>query len=201
FRSRKYDDKFAEALCGILRKLQALQKLDFISGGLTDVGAAKLARALKDCPHITHLNVSDNSLKDEGITEIAETLCRLPNIVSVLMGKNSISTDGILTLLERMSACNSVQKVHVEANKDISLFFSQSSDKVCENTDLNNTEEPKNVMLKQCNINVSNVISLCNKLGGFTYITLVDLSNNSLGNKGLKKILDLLPKLGMIQEI
>uniref|UniRef100_A0A9J7ZLM7 NLR family CARD domain containing 5 n=1 Tax=Cyprinus carpio carpio TaxID=630221 RepID=A0A9J7ZLM7_CYPCA len=201
FRSRKYDDKFAEALCGILCKLQALQKLDFISGGLTDVGVVKLARALKDCPHITHLNVSDNSLKDEGITEIAETLCRLPNIVSVLMGKNSISTDGILTLIERMSACNSVQKVHVEANKDISLFFSQSSDKVCENTDLNNTEEPKNVTLKQCNINVSNVISLCNKLGGFSYITLVDLSNNSLGNKGLKKILDLLPKLGMIQEI
>uniref|UniRef100_A0A673M4X0 NACHT domain-containing protein n=1 Tax=Sinocyclocheilus rhinocerous TaxID=307959 RepID=A0A673M4X0_9TELE len=188
FRSRKYDDKFAEALCGILCKLQALQKLDFISGGLTDVGAAKLARALKDCPHITHLNVSDNSLKDEGITEIAETLCRLPNIVSVLMGKNSISTDGILTLVERMSACNSVQKVHVEY-----VDF--------ENTDLNNTEEPKNVMLKQCNINVSNVISLCNKLGGFSYITLVDLSNNSLGNKGLKKILDLLPKLGMIQEI
>uniref|UniRef100_A0A671S127 Uncharacterized protein n=1 Tax=Sinocyclocheilus anshuiensis TaxID=1608454 RepID=A0A671S127_9TELE len=188
FRSRKYDDKFAEALCGILCKLQALQKLDFISGGLTDVGAAKLARALKDCPHITHLNVSDNSLNDEGITEIAETLCRLPNIVSVLMGKNSISTDGILTLVERMSACNSVQKVHVEY-----VDF--------ENTDLNNTEEPKNVMLKQCNINVSNVISLCNKLGGFSYITLVDLSNNSLGNKGLKKILDLLPKLGMIQEI
>uniref|UniRef100_A0A8C2JL68 NACHT domain-containing protein n=1 Tax=Cyprinus carpio TaxID=7962 RepID=A0A8C2JL68_CYPCA len=145
FRSRKYDDKFAEALCGILCKLQALQKLDFISGGLTDVGVVKLARALKDCPHITHLNVSDNSLKDEGITEIAETLCRLPNIVSVLMGKNSISTDGILTLIERMSACNSVQKVHVE------------------------------------------------------YVDF--LSNNSLGNKGLKKILDLLPKLGMIQEI
>lgn len=27
----------------------------FISGGLTDVGAAKLARALEDCPHISHL--------------------------------------------------------------------------------------------------------------------------------------------------
>uniref|UniRef100_A0A9J7XGE3 NLR family CARD domain containing 5 n=1 Tax=Cyprinus carpio carpio TaxID=630221 RepID=A0A9J7XGE3_CYPCA len=114
FRSRKYDDKFAEALCGILSQLQALRQLDFISGGLTDVGAAKLARALKDCPHITHLNVSDNSLKDEGIREIAETLSRLPNISSVLMGKNSISTDGILTLIEIMAACTSVQEVHVE---------------------------------------------------------------------------------------
>ncbi len=28
FRSRKYDDKFAEALCGILCKLLALQKLE-----------------------------------------------------------------------------------------------------------------------------------------------------------------------------
>ncbi|XP_043120722.1 NLR family, CARD domain containing 5 isoform X2 [Puntigrus tetrazona] len=201
FRSRKYDDKFAEALCGVLSKLQALQKLDFIGGGLTDVGAAKLARALKDCPHITQLNVSNNSLKDEGITEIAETLCRLPNIVSVLMKGNSISTDGILTLVERMSACSSVQKVHIESNKHVSLFFSQSSNKLCENTDLNNKEEPKNLTIKHCNINISNVVSLCNKLQGFSCISIVDLSNNSLGNKGLKKILDLLPKLGMIQEI
>uniref|UniRef100_A0A8C1Q4J6 NLR family CARD domain containing 5 n=1 Tax=Cyprinus carpio TaxID=7962 RepID=A0A8C1Q4J6_CYPCA len=186
FRSRKYDDKFAEALCGILSQLQALRQLDFISGGLTDVGAAKLARALKDCPHITHLNVSDNSLKDEGIREIAETLSRLPNISSVLMGKNSISTDGILTLIEIMAACTSVQEVHVEGNKEISLSFSQSSD---------------TVWLKHCNINVTNVVSLCNKLRVFSYITLLDLSNNSLGNKGLKKILDLLPKLGMIQQI
>ncbi|XP_073706226.1 protein NLRC5 [Garra rufa] len=201
FRSRKYDDKFAEALCGILCKLQALRQLNFISGGLTDVGAANLARVLKDCPHITHLNVSDNSLKDEGIREIAEKLSRLPNISSVLMGKNSISTDGILTLIEKMAACSSVQEVRVEGNKEISLFFSQSLDTVCENTDLSNTGEPNNVTLKQCNINVSNVISLCNKLRGFSHITLLDLSNNSLGNKGLKKILDFLPKLGMIQEI
>ncbi|KAI2653512.1 Protein NLRC5 [Labeo rohita] len=173
FRSRKYDDKFAEALCGILCKLQALRQLDFISGGLTDVGAAKLARALEDCPNITHLK----------------------------MGKNSISTDGIITLIERMAACPSVQEVRVEANKEISLFFSQSSDTVCENTDLNNKEEPKSVTIKQSNINVSNVVSLCNKLRGFSHITLLDLSKNSLGNKGLKKILDLLPKLGMIQEI
>ncbi|KAG1963850.1 NLR family, CARD domain containing 5 [Pimephales promelas] len=201
FRSRKYDDRFAEALCGILSKLQALRRLDFISGGLTDIGAAKLARALEDCPHITHLDVSDNSLKDEGIRVIAETLSRLPNICSVLMGKNIISTDGVLTLIERMAACDSIQEVHVEGNKEITLSFLQSSDTICENTDLNNTEVTKNVRFKQCNITVSHVASLCNKLKGFSFITLLDLSYNSLGNKGLKKILDLLPKLGTIQEI
>uniref|UniRef100_A0A8C2JWI9 Protein NLRC5-like n=1 Tax=Cyprinus carpio TaxID=7962 RepID=A0A8C2JWI9_CYPCA len=169
FRSRKYDDKFAEALCGILSQLQALRQLDFISGGLTDVGAAKLARALKDCPHITHLKFIEIS-----------------SILVIWMGKNSISTDGILTLIEIMAACTSVQEVHVEGNKEISLSFSQSSD---------------TVWLKQCNINVTNVVSLCNKLRVVSYITLLDLSNNSLGNKGLKKILELLPKLGMIQQI
>ncbi|XP_051725489.1 NLR family, CARD domain containing 5 isoform X1 [Ctenopharyngodon idella] len=201
FRSRKYDDRFAEALCGILSKLQALWRLEFISGGLTDVGAAKLARALEDCPHITHLNVSDNSLKDEGIRVIAETLSRLPNISSVLMGRNVISTDGVLTLIERMAVCPSVQEVHIEGNKEISLSFSQSSDTMCENTDLNNTEGTKNLRFKQCNITVSHVASLCNKLKGFSFITLLDLSYNLLSNKGLKKILDLLPELGTIQEI
>ncbi|XP_067276519.1 NLR family, CARD domain containing 5 [Pseudorasbora parva] len=201
FRSRKYDDRFAEALGGILSKLQALRRLDFISGGLTDVGAAKLARALEDCPNITHLNVSDNSLKDEGVRVIAETLSRLPNICSVLMGKNIISTDGVLTLIEQMSACTSVQDVYIEGNKEISLSFSETLDTMCENTDLNNTEGTKNLRFKQCNITVSHVASLCNKLKGFSSITLLDLSYNLLGNKGLKKILDFLPKLGTIQEI
>uniref|UniRef100_A0A8C2B588 NLR family CARD domain containing 5 n=1 Tax=Cyprinus carpio TaxID=7962 RepID=A0A8C2B588_CYPCA len=141
FRSRKYDDKFAEALCGILSQLQALRQLDFISGGLTDVGAAKLARALKDCPHITHLKFIEIS-----------------SILVIWMGKNSISTDGILTLIEIMAACTSVQEVHVE--------YSITSQQI-------------ELILPQFFI----------------------LSNNSLGNKGLKKILDLLPKLGMIQQI
>ncbi len=33
------------------------------------------------------------------------------------------------------------------------------------------------------------------------FFSSLSLSNNSLGNKGLKKILDLLPKLGIIQKI
>ncbi|TRY66615.1 hypothetical protein DNTS_034053 [Danionella cerebrum] len=114
FRSRKYDDKFAEALSAFLSKLKSLQQLDFISSALTDVGAAKLSRALKDCPKITHLNVSDNSLKDEGMRKIVETLSRLPNILSILMGKNSISTEGIITLVESVAACTSLKELHVE---------------------------------------------------------------------------------------
>ncbi|XP_051953783.1 protein NLRC5-like [Xyrauchen texanus] len=201
FRSRKYDDKFAEALCRILSKLTALRRLDFISGGLTDVGAAKLARALEDCTRITHLNVSDNSLKDEGIGEIVKTLCKLPNICSVLMGKNSISVDGILMLTEKMATCPSIQEVYVEGSKEVRISFSQSSASICESMDINNTEEAKTVTLKQCNITCTNIDSLCDKLKGYSFLTVLDLSNNSLGNKGLKKIVHLLPKLGMIQEI
>ncbi|KAA0715019.1 Protein NLRC5 [Triplophysa tibetana] len=128
FRSRKYDDKFAEALCGILHELQALRRLE--------------------------------------------------------MGKNNISTDGVLMLTEMMTVCPSVQEFYVEGNKEINISFSKSSD---------------TSWLKQCNITYAHVASLSTKLKGF--ITVLDLSKNSLGNKGLKKILDLMPKLGMIQEI
>uniref|UniRef100_A0A8C2B345 NLR family CARD domain containing 5 n=1 Tax=Cyprinus carpio TaxID=7962 RepID=A0A8C2B345_CYPCA len=85
FRSRKYDDKFAEALCGILSQLQALRQLDFISGGLTDVGAAKLARALKDLGRkcniffLSSLSLSNNSLGNKGLKKILDLL---PNVSS-----------------------------------------------------------------------------------------------------------------------
>uniref|UniRef100_A0A8C8D363 NACHT domain-containing protein n=1 Tax=Oncorhynchus tshawytscha TaxID=74940 RepID=A0A8C8D363_ONCTS len=42
---------------------------------------------------------------------------------------------------------------------------------------------------------------LCENLTDCSALTLLDISNNSLGNKGLKKLLDLLPQLSNIQEI
>uniref|UniRef100_A0A3B4CG09 NACHT domain-containing protein n=1 Tax=Pygocentrus nattereri TaxID=42514 RepID=A0A3B4CG09_PYGNA len=164
FRSRKYDDKFAEALSSILPDLQDLKQLHFISGGLTDTGTEKLIKALECCPQITHLNVSDNSLSDEGVKMIADLFPKLANITSVMLGKNNISRNGIFMLVEKMASI-------------LSFSF------------------------------LKNVLGLRSTLAtGLPHIHnrcllfLFSLSNNSLGNKSLKKLLEL-SRLGTIQEI
>ncbi|XP_016086238.1 protein NLRC5 [Sinocyclocheilus grahami] len=63
FRSRKYDDKFAEALCGILRKLQALQKLDVSENGVDMDGVVMLASAICNQKNLRKVDASENGKK------------------------------------------------------------------------------------------------------------------------------------------
>ncbi|KAL7871202.1 hypothetical protein SRHO_G00086990 [Serrasalmus rhombeus] len=201
FRSRKYDDKFAEALSSILPDLPDLKQLHFISGGLTDTGTEKLIKALECCPQITHLNVSDNSLSDEGVKMIADLFPKLANITSVMLGKNNISRNGIFMLVEKMASILSLQKVHVRGKKEISVMFSPNSRKPSVSTDdPKDTEDPKELILNNYDLKLTHLTKLCSKLRGCSSLIILNLSNNSLGNKSLKKLLEL-SRLGTIQEI
>ncbi|XP_058243901.1 NLR family, CARD domain containing 5 isoform X2 [Hemibagrus wyckioides] len=201
FRSRKYDDKIAEALSGILPKLESLKQLDFISAGLTNNGAAKLFNALEFCPQITHLNVSDNYLTDESVKKLTEMIPKLANLTSVKLGKNNITKTGIFMLIEKMAAFRNIKKVYSNAKKEINLLFYPSSPNKAITNDLNNTEESKDLILNEWNLKCGDVNSLCTMLRGCSSLTVLNLSYNSLGNKGLRKLLENLPTPDTIQEI
>ncbi|XP_066541026.1 NLR family, CARD domain containing 5 isoform X2 [Hoplias malabaricus] len=200
FRSRKYDDKFAEALSSILPKLQNLKQLHFISGGLTDIGAEKVFQALQQCAQITHLNMSDNSLTDEGVRMITSLFPKLESITSVMLGKNNISRDGIFILVEKMSSIN-IKKIHVMGKKEISIFFSSNSHTPSMSTDvLSETDTSKELILNSYDLKLTHLTSLHSKLRSCSSLTILNLSHNSLGNTSLKKLLQL-SKIGTIQEI
>uniref|UniRef100_A0AAY4DSZ0 NACHT domain-containing protein n=1 Tax=Denticeps clupeoides TaxID=299321 RepID=A0AAY4DSZ0_9TELE len=80
FHSRKYDDKFAQSLSGIIPKLQTLKQLEFTNCSLTDDGATKLIHALKECPMIEKINLSGNILTNKSLKLIVDTLPRLLNL-------------------------------------------------------------------------------------------------------------------------
>ncbi|XP_053478970.1 NLR family, CARD domain containing 5 isoform X2 [Ictalurus furcatus] len=201
FRSRKYDDKFADALSGILPKLQSLKQLHFISGGLTNIGAAKLFKALECCPQITHLNVSDNYLTDESVKKITEMFPKLAKLTSVILGKNNISINGIFILAGKMAAFPNIKEVYANAKKkEINVQFSANTTNASTD-DLNNTEESKQLILNDWNLKWTNVHNLCPMLRGCSSLTVLNLSHNTLGNRGLKKLLEHLPTLDTIQEI
>uniref|UniRef100_A0A8C7R6L6 NLR family CARD domain containing 5 n=1 Tax=Oncorhynchus mykiss TaxID=8022 RepID=A0A8C7R6L6_ONCMY len=98
----------------ILPSCQHIDFLMFICGNLTDVGAAKLARALESCPQITELNFSDNSLTDRGVREIADIFPKLPSLASVSLGKNGCSLESIYILLEKITSSPSIQGLYAE---------------------------------------------------------------------------------------
>ncbi|XP_041745930.2 protein NLRC5 isoform X2 [Coregonus clupeaformis] len=196
FRSRKYDDRFADKLSCILPRLPTLKRFEFICGNLTDVGAAKLARALESCPQITELNFSDNSLTDRGVREIADIIPKLPSLASVSLGKNGCSLESIYTLLEKMTSCPSIQEVYADEMKDINVLFFPSSDIQGSKKEVGLT-----VSLLNCSLNTDQMTRLCQLLSRCPGLSVLDLSGGHMKADTLKALTDSLQKLYISKQI
>uniref|UniRef100_A0A8C1GWG1 Protein NLRC5-like n=1 Tax=Cyprinus carpio TaxID=7962 RepID=A0A8C1GWG1_CYPCA len=206
FRSRKYDDKFAEALCGILCKLQALQKLDFISGGLTDVGVVKLARALKDCPHITHLKqdlpgstciscielvlsvylcyrFSHLKLSKESVEKLMSILPEMSSLQLLNLSHVDLSTNEALLLIRSLADCQRVTAVELRHQAEAFIKFvpEKAEAAICK--------------LTEYELRKSNVEKLSRILENCPRLSELDLSHNLLRDEGVKCFVDYLPKL------
>ncbi|XP_034734030.1 protein NLRC5 isoform X2 [Etheostoma cragini] len=196
FRSRKYGDKFAEKLSSILPKFTTLKKLEFCGASLTTTGAASLASALQNCPNITEINLNDNNLKDVGIKHIADLFAKPSRLVLVRLGQNSSSLEAVDYLIGKMSSCLKIQHLHADGKKELTITFFQ-------NSDLNHhiTKSEPTISLLNQTWSKPKMQKVAKSLARCPALSVLDLSNNCLGNKGLKKVLDYLPCLSNIQEV
>ncbi|XP_031657729.1 protein NLRC5 isoform X2 [Oncorhynchus kisutch] len=196
FRSRKYDDRFADKLSCILPRLPTLKRFEFICGNLTDVGAAKLARALESCPQITELNFSDNSLTDRGVREIADIFPKLPSLASVSLGKNGCSLESIYILLEKITSSPSIQGLYAEGMKDVSVLFVPSVDMKCSKDKTGLT-----VSLLNCRFTTDQMNRLCQLLARCPGLSVLDLSGGDIKADTLKALTDSLQELNISKQI
>nr|XP_046208107.1 NLR family, CARD domain containing 5 isoform X2 [Oncorhynchus gorbuscha] len=196
FRSRKYDDRFADKLSCILPRLPTLKRFEFICGNLTDVGAAKLARALESCPQITELNFSDNSLTDRGVREIADIFPKLPSLASVSLGKNGCSLESIYILLEKITSSPSIQGLYAEGMKDVSVLFVPSVDMKCSKDKTGLT-----VSLLNCSFTTDQMNRLCQLLARCPGLAVLDLSGGDIKADTLKALTDSLQELNISKQI
>ncbi|XP_071273079.1 protein NLRC5 isoform X2 [Salvelinus alpinus] len=196
FRSRKYDDRFADKLSCILPRLPTLKRFEFICGNLTDVGAAKLARALESCPQITELNFSDNSLTDRGVREIADIFPKLPSLASVSLGRNGCSLESIYILLEKITSSPSIQGLYAEGMKDVSVLFVPSLDMKCSKDKTGLT-----LSLLNCRFTTDQMNRLCQLLARCPGLSVLDLSGGDFNADTLKALTDSLQELNVSKQI
>ncbi|KAK6318306.1 hypothetical protein J4Q44_G00115970 [Coregonus suidteri] len=196
FRSRKYDDRFADKLSCILPRLPTLKRFEFICGNLTDVGTAKLARALESCPQITELNFSDNSLTDRGVREIADIFPKLPSLASVSLGRNGCSLESIYTLLEKITYIPSIQGLYADGVKDINVLFVPILDMKCSKDKTGLT-----VSLLNCIFTTDQMNRLCQLLARCPGLSVLDLSGSHIKADTLKALTDSLQKLNISKQI
>ncbi|XP_073328167.1 protein NLRC5 isoform X2 [Pagrus major] len=192
FRSRKYGDKFAEKLSSILPKFTTLRKLEFCGSALTATGAASLASALQNCPHITKINLSDNNLKDAGIKHIADVCTKLPRLVSLILGRNNMSLKAVDYLIRTMSSCLNIQHLHADGMKEVTVTFCQNSHKP--------KSEPKISLLNQ-KWSKPDMQKLAKSLTHCPALSVLNLSGGHWDLETLRTLTQFLPMFNVSKEI
>ncbi|KAG7522787.1 NLRC5 isoform X2 [Solea senegalensis] len=196
FRSRKYDDRFAEKLSSILSDFPLLRKLEFCGASLTATGAASLASALEKCLHLTDVNLSDNSLKDDGIKLIADVVTKLPRLESVMFSRNNSSLQAVDYLIGKMSSHVNIQSVHADGMKEVTITFYQSSAMECHKK----KPEPTVSLVNQ-NWTKPEMQKVGKSLARCPALSVLDLSGDQWDEDILETLTQLLPKVNVTNKI
>ncbi|GLD60621.1 protein NLRC5 [Lates japonicus] len=199
FRSRKYGDKFAEKLSSILPEFTTLRKLEFCGASLTATGAASLASALEKCPDITEINMSGGQWNVEILRTLTQFLPKFSVTNKIILNDSCSSVEGLVVLTGLLSNCPAVVELHIRLQSSqepvqVSVVFSGGREKPANQTS-------KTLCLSCCGLLHTDLEGVWRSLGMSCDLTVLDLSSNRLGNKGLGKLLDVLPCLSNIQEI
>ncbi|XP_071398515.1 protein NLRC5 [Centroberyx affinis] len=156
----------------------------------------RLSRSLARCPALSVLDVSGGQWEVETLKSLAEFLPRLNITEKIIVNDSCLSVEGLVVLTALLSTCPAVVELNVrlESPDSVSIMFSGA-------TDQPRQETSRKLCLSCCGLLPVDLGSVWRSLGPSSDLTLLDLSSNSLGNKGLRKLLDLLPRLSKIQEI
>uniref|UniRef100_A0A3P9BX02 NLR family CARD domain containing 5 n=1 Tax=Maylandia zebra TaxID=106582 RepID=A0A3P9BX02_9CICH len=168
----------------------------------------KLAESLAQCPALSVLDLSGGQWDEDILRTLTEFLPKFSITDKLIINDSCSSVEGLVVLTALLSDYPPVMELHVrlQVPVKVSIVFARGREKprkkrplftlithfrcVC-TTDID-------ILTHFCHVLLINVQTLSCK----AFLTfLFSLSSNCLGNKGLKKLLDFLPRLSKIQEI
>uniref|UniRef100_A0A672NQW6 NACHT domain-containing protein n=1 Tax=Sinocyclocheilus grahami TaxID=75366 RepID=A0A672NQW6_SINGR len=169
FRSRKYDDKFAEALCGILRKLQALQKLD--------IALQCVFLFSKECICFSENlhSVSENGVDMDGVVMLASAICNQKNLRKVDASENGKKK--LVLWFDTSRRHNSRQLT----------------------TNVTGIHLHKKLSLTRSDIKPVYMTKLCKQLVKCENLLDIEFSHLKLSNESVEKLMLILPEMSSLQ--
>ncbi|XP_074149586.1 protein NLRC5 isoform X3 [Sminthopsis crassicaudata] len=173
--------------------------------------AKEIAEMLKHRPYLEEVDLSGNQLEDEGCRELAEALPDLQIAKQFNISDNGLSESGVYYLLTSANACKNVTELDISLKNKTAVFRfagDQEKDQAPLGAAVSNTQLSRNnfepvsspsarvIRLRHCSFQFRELEKLCLKLGNCSHL---DLSNNRLGDKGIEKLIQLLPSLRCLQ--
>uniref|UniRef100_A0AAQ5WWA2 NACHT domain-containing protein n=1 Tax=Amphiprion ocellaris TaxID=80972 RepID=A0AAQ5WWA2_AMPOC len=154
-----------------------------------------LARTLARCPSLSVLDLSGGQWDEQTLKTLIQFLPEIRITEKIILNDSCSSVESLVILTSLLSHCPPVVELHIRYKHTYTVHL-----KIIDATN-NNHETVAPVSLSCCNLLPADLERVWKSLGTSSGLTLLDLSNNSLGNKGLRKLLDVLPCLSNIQEI
>uniref|UniRef100_A0A7N8YH20 NLR family CARD domain containing 5 n=1 Tax=Mastacembelus armatus TaxID=205130 RepID=A0A7N8YH20_9TELE len=158
----------------------------------------KLANSLVRWPALSVVDLSGGQWDVETLRTLTQFLPKFSVTKKIILNGSCSSVEGLVVLTALMSDCPSVMELHISSDpKDpivVSIVFSGGTERPA-------NEVSKKLCLSSCGLVPADLEKVWRSLGTSSDLTILDLSSNCLGNKSLKKLLDVLPRLRNIQEI
>uniref|UniRef100_A0A3B4VE85 NLR family CARD domain containing 5 n=1 Tax=Seriola dumerili TaxID=41447 RepID=A0A3B4VE85_SERDU len=155
----------------------------------------KVANSLACCPAISVLDLSGGQWDVEILKTLTEFLLKFNVTNKIILNDSCSSVEGLVVLTALLSKCPAVVDLHISPDPvQVSIVFSGGRENPAD-------EISKTLCLSCCGLLHADLEGVWSSLGTSCDLTVLDLSSNCLGNKGLRKLLDFLPHLSHIQEI
>ncbi|XP_070686829.1 protein NLRC5 isoform X2 [Pempheris klunzingeri] len=156
----------------------------------------KLAESLTCCPALSVLDLSGGQWDVETLRAFTQFLPKFNITKKIIVNDSCSSVEGLVILTALLSDCPAVMELRIRLQDpvQVSVVFSGGREKAAD-------EICKTLCLSCCGLLPADLTRVWRSLGTSSDLTLLDLSSNRLGNKGLRKLLVALPRLRSIQEI
>lgn len=143
-----------------------------------------LIAALQECPGPLEVQLSCEALSEQGLETLLCCLPRLPQLRLLQLSETGLTPRSPFLLAEVFSKCPQVQKVELRSLRHATLLFKSSEEQggVC-------------CRFAGCGLTQEHVEPLCSVLGKREDLCQLDLSANLLGDDGLRRLLECLPRM------
>ncbi|KAM8893014.1 protein NLRC5 isoform 3-T3 [Spinachia spinachia] len=155
----------------------------------------QLANSLARCPALSIVNISGGHLDVDTLRMLIEFLPKFKITKKIIVNDSGLTMEGLVSLTALLSDCPTVVelRIRLQSPAQVSIAFSGGRK--------NTNGVSKVLCLRCCGLLPTHLERVWRSLGTCPDLTFLDVSSNCLGNNGLRKLLDILPRLSVIQEI
>ncbi|XP_062276951.1 NLR family, CARD domain containing 5 [Scomber scombrus] len=155
-----------------------------------------VANSLACCPTLSVLDLSGGQWDVETLKILTQFLPKFSVTKKIILDDSCSSVKGLVVLTALLSDCPAVTqlRIRLQSPVQVSMVFFEETQQPA-------NEISKTLCLSCCDLRPADLQNVWKSLGTSSDLTVLDLSSNSLGDKGLSKLVDALPRLSNIQEI